>query len=225
MKNILVIAAHPDDEILGCGGTIARLSKQGSKINILILAEGITSRDEIRNRSKRQKQIENLRKHSKLASKDVGAKSITFLDYPDNQMDTIPLLHIIKDIEKFILKFKPDTIFTHFDNDMNVDHTITNKATLTAARSKPGSKVKKIYAFEIMSSTYYNPIANFNPNFHINIDKFLKIKLRALKRYKNEIEKFPHPRSLEALSALAKFRGSNIGFRYAESFKLLREIF
>ena len=225
MKNILVIAAHPDDEILGCGGTIARFSKQGSKINILILAEGITSRDKIRNRSKRQKQIENLRKQGKLASKDVGAKSITYLDYPDNQMDTVPLLNIIKDIEKFILKFKPDTIFTHFDNDMNIDHTIANKATLTAARSKPGTKIKKIYAFEIMSSTYYNPSANFIPNYHINIDKFLKIKLRALKRYKNEIEKFPHPRSLEAVSALAIFRGSNVGLRCAESFKLLREIF
>ena len=112
-----------------------------------------------------------MRKQGKLASKDVGAKSITYLDYPDNQMDTVPLLNIIKDIEKFILKFKPDTIFTHFDNDMNIDHTIANKATLTAARSKPGIKIKKIYAFEIMSSTYYNPSANFIPNYHINIDK------------------------------------------------------
>lgn len=225
MKNILVIAAHPDDEILGCGGTIARLSKQGSIVNILILAEGITSRDKVRDRSKRQNQIESLRKQGKLASKDVGAKSITFLDYPDNRMDTVPLLNIVKDIEKNILKFKPDTIFTHFDNDMNIDHTITNKATLTAARPKPGSKVKKIYAYEIMSSTYYNPTANFIPNFHVNIDKFIKIKLQALKRYKGEMEKFPHPRSLEAISALSKFRGSNIGFNNAESFKLLREIF
>ena len=225
MKNVLVIAAHPDDEILGCGGTIARLSKQGSTVNILILAEGITSRDKVRNRSKRQNQIENLRKQGKLASKDVGAKSITFLDYPDNRIDTVPLLNIVKDIEENILKFKPDTIFTHFDNDMNIDHTITNKATLTAARPKPGSKVKKIYAYEIMSSTYYNPSANFIPNFHVNIDKFIKIKLRALKRYKGEMEKFPHPRSLEAITALSKFRGSNIGFNNAESFKLLREIF
>ena len=225
MKNILVIAAHPDDEILGCGGTIARLSKQGSIVNILILAEGITSRDKVRDRSKRENQIESLRKQGKLASKDVGAKSITFLDYPDNRMDTVPLLNIVKDIEKNILKFKPDTIFTHFDNDMNIDHTITNKATLTAARPKPGSRVKKIYAYEIMSSTYYNPAANFIPNFHVNIDKFIRIKLQALKRYKGEMEKFPHPRSLEAISALSKFRGSNIGFNNAESFKLLREIF
>ena len=123
MKNILVIAAHPDDEILGCGGTIARLSKQGSIVNILILAEGITSRDKVRDRSKRENQIESLRKQGKLASKDVGAKSITFLDYPDNRMDTVPLLNIVKDIEKNILKFKPDTIFTHFDNDMTVSYT------------------------------------------------------------------------------------------------------
>lgn len=225
MKSVLVIAAHPDDEILGCGGTIARLSSQGAKVNILILAEGITSRDKTRSREKREKEIIKLRKQARLAAKDVGAKNIKFFDYPDNRMDTVPLLDVVKDIELNINLYKPDTIFTHCDDDMNIDHSIVNKATLTAARPLPKKLVTKIYAFEILSSSHFNPNSNFVPNFHVNIDKYLKKKIKALKRYKDEMRNFPHPRSIKSTNDLSNFRGSNVGLKKVESFKLLREIY
>ena len=224
MKNILVVAAHPDDEILGCGATIAKFAKQGSKVNILIVSEGITSRDKFRDIKKRHNQILKLRKSAKISAKKIGAKSINFLSFPDNRLDNVPLLEIIKNIESFIFKFKPDTIFTHSSHDLNIDHLITNKATLTACRPIPNSSIKKILTFEILSSTEYNPNSKFKPNYFVDIDKFLKKKINSLKEYKSEMRGWPHPRSIKSVKNLAEYRGSNIGIKYAEAFELLRHI-
>ena len=130
---ILIIAAHADDEVLGCGGTINKFSKMGAKIEVLFIADGVSSRDR-RKKSLERKELLERKKSCKLATKILGINKITFLDLPDNQLDTIPLLKIVKKIEKKILSFKPEIIFTHFNNDLNIDHQIVNKATITACR-------------------------------------------------------------------------------------------
>ena len=224
MKKILVIAAHPDDEVLGCGGTMARLSKEGYIINILIVAEGITSRDKDRNVKAKTKDILKLRNAARSSAKVLGARSINFLDHPDNRLDTVPLLDIVKDIESSIKKFKPDIVFTHSENDMNIDHSIVNRATLTACRPLPNSIVKKLYAFEVLSSTEYNPYSKFQPNYFVNIEKFMDKKINALKKYKSEMRQSPHPRSTKISKDLASLRGSAVGLKYVEAFRLLREI-
>jgi LmbE family N-acetylglucosaminyl deacetylase len=225
MKNILVIAAHPDDEVLGCGGTMARLSKKGSLINILIVAEGITSRDRERDIKKRSNDLLKLRMDARSSAKVLGAKSINFLDYPDNRLDTVPLLDIVKNIELYIKKFKPDVVFTHSENDMNIDHSIVSRASLTACRPVPNLTVKKVYAFEVLSSTEYNPYSTFQPNYFVNIEEVINKKINALQKYKSEMRASPHPRSIIASKNLASLRGSVVGLKYAEAFRLLREIF
>ena len=224
MKKILVIAAHPDDEVLGCGGTMARLSKEGYIINILIVAEGITSRDKDRNVKAKTKDILKLRNAARSSAKVLGARSINFLDHPDNRLDTVPLLDIVKDIESSIKKFKPDIVFTHSEDDMNIDHSIVNRATLTACRPLPNSIVKKLYAFEVLSYTEYNPYSKFQPNYFVNIEKFMDKKINALKKYKSEMRQSPHPRSTKISKDLASLRGSAVGLKYVEAFRLLREI-
>ena len=125
---VLVVVAHPDDEVLGCGGTIAKYSKNGHKVNIVIVAEGLTSRDNERNLNKRLLQLNSLKKQSKEASQILGANSIEFLSLPDNRLDSLDLIEIIKKIEKIVFKFKPQEIFTHHYGDLNIDHRIVHQA-------------------------------------------------------------------------------------------------
>ena len=137
------------------------------------------------------------------------------------------LLDVIKPIEKIINSFKPDIIYTHHFGDLNKDHEIVNRAVMTATRPKPNSFVKKIYSFEVLSSTNWSinkPASVFMPNYFLNISKFLKKKISLLSLYKSEIEKWPHTRSLKSVESLAKYRGSSVGVEAAEAFCLLREI-
>ena len=221
---ILVIAAHPDDEVLGCGGTIARLS-QDCDIYTLILGEGITSRD-ISDEEKKE-ELNELKKQLNEANKILGAKKVFFEDFPDNRFDTVPLLDIIKSIEKVIQKIKPDGIFTHHCRDLNIDHQITHKAVLTAVRPIGDYSVKKILSFEVLSSTewnYQNQNNVFIPNTYIDISETLNKKLEAMEWYKTEIRDYPHPRSLEGIKILAKKRGLEVGLKYAEAFNLIRSV-
>ena len=222
--NILIIVAHPDDEVLGCGGTIAKLSHDYD-IYTLILGEGITSRD-IPNEEKKE-ELKELKKQSDEANKILGVKKVFFEDFPDNRFDTVPLLDIIKSIEKVIQKIKPEEIFTHHYGDLNIDHQIVHKAVLTATRPVADYTVKKILLFEVLSSTewnYQNQNNAFTPNTYIDISDTLNKKLVAMKCYKSEIRDYPHPRSLEAIEILAKKRGVEVGLKYAEAFNLIRSI-
>ena len=181
-KNILVIAAHPDDETIGMGGTIKKLSKKHD-ITVLFVAEGITARRKsgyISNPSydisekemkKMKEEIETRKIHARNALKILGVKKMKFLDYPNEELDTIPLLRIIKEIEYEIKKSKANIIFTHHHNDLNQDHRIVYEATITAARPIPGSKVSSIFSFEIPASTDWRKPYDFNPNFYVEITK------------------------------------------------------
>ena len=225
MKNVLVVAAHPDDELLGVGGTVRLLANAGVEARALILAEGQTSRQDKREDTELDA-LEKLKDNAREAARIIGYKSIDFCDMPDNRMDCVDLLDIIKKVSAYIEKYKPDTIFTHHHGDLNIDHRMVCEAVLTACRPLM-KEVKRIYAFETPSSTEWNYVYEnpFRPNVYFDITGTLDVKLRAMSCYETETAAFPHPRSGEALSSLAKYRGSNIGVNAAEGFMLLRELY
>lgn len=170
MEKILVVAAHPDDELLGLGGTIRRLANAGKEIHAVILAEGITSRAVVRDEADFN-ELKALREDAQKAAKIVGYSSIEFHDFPDNRMDEVDLLDIIKVVSKFVDKYEPDTIFTHHHGDLNIDHRRTCEAVLTATRPIGKYSVKRIYAFETPSSTEWNYIYSepFTPNVYFDV--------------------------------------------------------
>ena len=233
---ILVLVAHPDDEVLGMGGTLKKLSSQKNNIKVVFLATGIFARrsDEYLNNprykidntltKKMKNQINKLRLDAKKALNILGIKNVEFFDFPDNEMDTISNLEITKTIEKLVQEFNPEVIYTHTKNDINVDHRAIFNATITATRPTTKQKVKKIICFEVPSSSEWNFGEPFSPNIFIDINKELSYKIKAIKVYKNELRKFPHPRSPEALDAIAKRWGSISGSKAAEAFELIRDL-
>jgi len=221
-KRIAVIAAHPDDEILGCGGTISRFAAEGSEVFILILGQGVASRHTAGYAV--SKKIAELRRCGKRAASRVKAKVIDFLDFPDNRFDTVSLLDIIKAVEMSLDAIKPDTVFTHSACDLNVDHQITAQAVITATRPLSNTAVHNVYAFEVLSSSEWNFGRPFTPNVFIDISSHIEAKKKAMAEYVSEIRKHPHPRSLKSIEALASYRGSQAGFSYAEAFSLIRAI-
>ena len=225
MKKIMLVAAHPDDEILGSAGTLLFFREKGYSIKVVFLSDGESSREKIKNnKSLIQKRKEQAHKVSKLSK----FQKPVFADFPDNALDTVPLLKIIKFVENEIKKFKPNIIITHNESDLNIDHQITCRAVVTATRPSTVSFVKSIYCFEVPSSTENNFLKkeiNFNPNLFFDISKFIKKKIKLLKIYEDELKKFPHSRSLEGVEILAKYRGVQIGVKYAEAFYLLRKLY
>ncbi|MFA6423041.1 MAG: PIG-L deacetylase family protein [Patescibacteria group bacterium] len=219
---ILVIAAHPDDEILGCGGTIARLVKEGNEAYTLILGEGVTARDDKRDTNVRNDEINSLKEQMNKANEIIGVKEVITEDVPDNRFDSVDLLDIVKKIEKIKDRINPDVIFTHYCNDLNIDHKITAGAVLTATRPMVGETVKEIYSFEILSSTEWNYPLTFSPNTYFDISKTIDLKTEAMKQYKSEIRNYPHPRSVEGIELSANYWGVRTGLKCAEAFELIR---
>ena len=215
MKNILAIFAHPDDEVLACGGTLIKRFNNGDNIKIIILSNGCDSRND-----SSKKEIEIRIKSCKQACKILGVQSVSIGNFPDNKFDSLALLDIIKFLEKEIKSFVPDEIFTHFSFDLNIDHRITYQAVKTIFRPMFIKQNLKIYECEILSSTDWaqNSKHVFVPNHYENISNFLKTKNKALKCYDYEMREFPHSRSYEALTNLAKFRGMHSGFEMSEAF-------
>ena len=233
---ILVIAAHPDDEVLGMGGTITKYVKNGDSVKIIIMATGIFSRRSSNNTNsntyevdekilkKMSKQVQNLQKDAIKSSKIMGVKDIEFLNFPDNEMDKKSNLEITKKIEHVISKFKPDIVFTHSQHDVNIDHRIIYDATITATRPFSKFKVKEVISFEVPSSTEWYFPSKFSPNMFIDINKELSTKIKALSAYKTEINDFPHPRSLEGIEGIAKHWGTVSGFNASEAFYIVRQL-
>ncbi len=226
MDSILVIAAHPDDEVLSCGGTIARFVEEGIEVYVAILGEGITSR--YNNRAIADSQdLKKLKESCKSVAEFLGIKELFLFDLPDNRFDTVSLLDIIKIIESIIDKVKPSIIFTHHSGDLNIDHSIVHRATITATRPILGKTVKTVYTYEIPSSTdwaFGQFGTTFKPNVFIDIEKTLEKKVNAMLIYESEVRAFPHPRSPDALKAVSYRWGSIAGVKAAEAFELIREI-
>jgi LmbE family N-acetylglucosaminyl deacetylase len=223
--SVLVVAAHPDDEVLGCGGTIARLAQEGKDVTIAILGEGITSRYQDRSQAD-QELVEALKKRSQQVADLLGAKDLFTYDLPDNRFDTVPLLDIIKIIEDLVEHVQPEMIYTHHNGDLNIDHVIVHRAVLTATRPQAGQPVKAIYAFEVPSSTEwaFDQFSPFQPNVFVDISATLETKIEAMALYESEARPFPHPRSPKALRALARWRGSAAGVEAAEGFGVVRDV-
>ena len=226
-KTILVVAAHPDDEVLGCGGSIAKWTASGHIVHVLIMAEGATSRSSIRDRKVKREELSLLEKSANSAGKILGVASVKLLDFPDNRMDSLDRLDIIKAIEEEIKRLKPHTVVTHHCGDVNIDHRITHEAVVTACRPQPGHSVRLLLAFEIMSSTEWQPPGSnfvFQPNWFEDVVKTFDFKIKALDCYQSEMREWPHPRSLNNIKNLAQYRGSMVGCEFAEAFMLLRII-
>lgn len=227
MTSALVIAAHPDDEVLGCGGTIARMADAGWDVHVLILAEGATSRDAGRDRAARGAELSELATCAHKAGAVLGAASVSLEAFPDNRMDGIELLDVVKRIEAELARVRPERVLTHHFGDVNIDHTVVHHATAAACRALPDSPVRELLYFEVPSSTEWRTPHSggpFAPSLFVDIDTTLARKLRALEAYACEMRAFPHPRSLQAVEHLARWRGACAGRAAAEAFEIGRRI-
>ena len=226
---IMVIVAHPDDELLGLGGSMNRLTNEfGCTVRAVILGEGITSRSDKRDLKLWEKHLKEHRENIESARKEIGYESIGIHDFPDNRFDSVNLLDIVKVIENEKKKFNPEIIFTHHGGDLNIDHRCTFEAVMTANRPMENENVTTIITFETPSGTEWRASSDpkhFVPNMFIEISKEnLAAKIRGMECYKFEKRPYPHPRSPEALTILAKQRGLMIGKYFAEAFMIIRTI-
>ncbi len=219
-KRVLVVAAHPDDEALGCGGALAKHAKAGAEVAALFLTNGVGSRSEASD-----SQVEARRLAMERSAEILGIRNLSRLDFPDNALDTVPLLEVAKAVESFVSNFgMPDIVYTHHAGDLNVDHQIVHRATLTCFRPQPGRQVGEIRTFETLSSTGWfgsnRGESHFRPCLIVDIGDFWERKKAALEAYSTEMRDWPHARSIGAVEALARHRGSVAGVEMAEAFGL-----
>jgi N-acetylglucosamine malate deacetylase 1 len=223
---VLVIAAHPDDEVLGCGATSARLVSEGHDVHFAILGEGMTSRHPQRSGADAG-QLSLLHERAHAAAAKVGVRQVFLHNLPDNRLDTVPLLDVVKIVEDLVERLRPEIIYTHHAGDLNVDHGVIHRAVLTATRPVVGQPVREIYAFEVPSSTewaFQRLEPSFRPNVFVDVTRTIEAKIAAMECYESEARKFPHPRSPEALRAIATRWGSVVGCGAAEAFELVRSV-
>jgi LmbE family N-acetylglucosaminyl deacetylase len=222
--NVLVVAAHPDDEILGCGGTIAKHVHEGDAVVVACLADGVTSRDPAADHSS---ELARRRAAGEEAAAVLGISKILFGGFPDNRMDSVPILEAARTVESLLEQHRPTVVYTHHGGDLNVDHRRTHQAVVTACRPQPHSTVTRLLFFETASSTEWQVHgggAAFEPNWFVDVSSTLAVKLRALQAYGDELREWPHARSAQAVEHLARWRGSIIGRPAAEAFMVGRGI-
>lgn len=220
-RNIVVIAAHPDDEALGCGGFLLKEKKKGSAIHFLFMTDGISARSLLSDAD-----ILSRQKGFLEAMEFVHPSSFKCLSFPDNQMDTVPFLSIVREIELFLDEKKPDVVLTHYLHDLNIDHSLTFKAVMTASRPGTSYSVNEIYSFEVPSSSEWvlSKKHVFAPDTYVNISLEIDEKIKYLKSYDTEMRAAPHPRSYENVRALNQMRGSHVNVGFAEAFLTVRRI-
>lgn len=222
-KKVLVVVGHPDDEILLCGGAIAWHVAQGHPVKVVIVAQGIFSRGM---EGAEAKKIQ-LSKEMHDANEVLGVHDVVLLDFPDQKLDTIPILEITQRIETIIDEYQPTVVYTHHSGDLNVDHEIVHRAVLTATRPVPEQVVKEVYAGEVLSSTEWSTPSTtsvFTPNVYLDVTEYFDKKIEALEVYASEIRDYPHPRSVKGVEAQATLRGVETGVEKAEAFMLLRAL-
>lgn len=217
---VLVVVAHPDDEVLGCGGVIARHVTEGDSVHLICLTNGVGARsasgaDECRARFAARDS----------AARILGISSVTQLDFEDNRVDATPLLSIVSALEVATSGLNPSIVYTHHAGDLNIDHEICSRAVQTVFRPHPGSSVRSIYGCEVLSATGWRAGhgLTFDPRHFVDITKYLDRKIAAANAYEEEMRAFPSARSMRALAALATFRGASVGFEAAEAFEVLRQ--
>ena len=218
-KSVLVVAAHADDEVLGCGGAIARHVAEGDRVYIVFMADGVGSRE-----GDRSEELLRRKQARGEALEILGVTDWHALDFPDNRMDSLALLDVVQALEPIIEQLQPTRVYTHYHGDLNVDHRVTHQAVMTVCRPMPDSSVREILTFEVMSSTEWATpsFATFMPNAFVDISGYVHKKLQALAAYDSEIRPTPHSRSISHLEALAKHRGNCVGVETAEAFEVVR---
>ncbi|MDK9713636.1 MAG: PIG-L family deacetylase [Sulfuritalea sp.] len=225
--NVLVVAAHPDDEVLGCGGTIACLADAGRVVHVLLLADGESSRAAADGSGLAPSSVAVRNAAAEQACRILGCASVETLALPDNRLDELVLLDVVKQVEARIARHAPTTVLTHHGGDVNIDHRVAHEAVIVACRPTPGHAVRELLFFEVPSSTEWRPPASgnsFMPNYFVDVSAVLDRKIAALNAYASELRPFPHPRSLTAVEALARWRGATAGVSAAEAFMLGRKI-
>jgi LmbE family N-acetylglucosaminyl deacetylase len=225
--NYLVVAAHPDDETLGCGGSIAKWVELGHQVHCVFLADGETARfassELLDEKNGIKKLIENRSKLAIQALNILGVTSSSFYNLPDNRLDQTPLLEVTKIIESEIEQFLPSVVVTHSGADLNIDHRKVHEAVVTATRPLSYDYISKTLFFENLSSTEWalsSAFPKFNPIYFEEISEQIDKKIKAMEVYESEMRIYPHPRSAQAIKSLAQTRGSNIGFLAAEAFEI-----
>jgi LmbE family N-acetylglucosaminyl deacetylase len=222
--SILCVVAHPDDEVLGVGGTLARHAADGDEVHICILSDGVTSRYDETDAA--DAEIKQRRQRAQRAADTLGA-TVSLHGFPDNSFDTVPLLDIVQTIEAEIAEHEPDTVYTHHYGDLNVDHELSCRATITATRPLAKSDVKRVLAFETLSASEWSvpsPDNAFQPTSFVDVSDYLDIKADALSVYQRELRDIPHPRTVETVVKNAEVWGSKVGVSAAEPFDILREV-
>ncbi len=224
-RSVLVVAAHPDDEWLGCGGTLLRHIQEGDAVCLAVMGEGVTARFSSRGKAPAAA-LKRLRGQARQTARSMGVKEIVLYDFPDNRFDSVPLLDLVKKVEDLVARLRPDVVYTHHLGDLNVDHALLARAVVTATRPVPGQVVRSVLSFEIPSSTEwaFRDESAFRPHHFVDISRTLSRKLDALGLYQEEMRDFPHPRSPQAVEALARWRGATVGFRAAEAYEVVREV-
>ena len=225
MKKVLVIAAHPDDEVLGMGGTIAKLVKNGGNVDVLIVTDGSSS--QYRDSDHLAEIIEAKKKETRNCADRLGVRDIYYGELPDMKLDTTPHIRINRVIEDVIDKVQPDTVFTHFWGDVNCDHQNVYKSTLVAVRPVMGQVVKELYCYRVPSSTEWTPNkadTMFMPNYFVDIVPYAEQKYAAFACYSTELRDYPHPRSVQYLRENDKVVGLRVGMLAAEEFVMLRKL-
>ncbi len=225
MNKVLAIVAHPDDEIIGVGGTLRKHVKAGDQVAVLIMGDGKSSRQDY------YEPVSEITKSDSFAETEValnvlGIKQSLRLELPDNRFDGLDFLDVVKKVSTAVAEFKPNIVYTHHASDLNIDHRIAFQAALTACRPIE-NKVEQLLSFETLSSTEMSAFSierPFLPNVFVNIESELEDKLQAMKAYNSELREFPHPRSLETIKLNAKLWGSKNNVGACEAFVMIREI-
>lgn len=220
MNNYLFIGPHPDDEVLGCGATMKKLSDEGHYVYVLIMSRGTP-------KFYAEERIDNVRREAREAHQLLGVKETLFFDFHAPELDTVPLVDLSKSIAQVISEKKIHTLFLPHRGDIHNDHALVFKAGLVAARPVGNYTVKEIYCYETLSETEWAPPFGddaFIPTLFVNITSQFEHKLKAMECFKSQLRAFPNPRSLETIEALAKFRGATVGFDRAEAFMVIRQI-
>jgi LmbE family N-acetylglucosaminyl deacetylase len=216
----LIIAAHPDDEVLGCGGLIAKLVGRGEQVRVVFVAEGSSCRHNTLT-DEAQEEISFRNQCGIEAMRCLGVNNYYFYNLPCGRLDKEPLIEIAKIIEKEILDYEPITVLTHSRNDVHNDHKVVFKATVQATRPV-GKIVKNLLSFEVLSSSEWNYTQPFKPNVFIDITSTIDVKIDAMRCYSTEQPRYPHPRSNQVIKSLATIRGSQSGVKYSEGFEIIR---
>jgi LmbE family N-acetylglucosaminyl deacetylase len=220
MKKVLVVAPHHDDEVLGVGGTIAKLSSQGCEVFVCIVTKG-------REPHYSGEEIEITRVETKIAHDLLGVTKTVYLDLPAAELDQVPEKDIGASISSLVKQIEPEAVFIPFSGDIHFDHQKVALASLVACRPHVGFYPKNIFAYETLSETNWNApylVENFTPNIYVDISEFIDLKLKAIECFESQVFDFPHERSLKSIDALAKHRGCTVRKKAAEAFVAIRQV-